>query len=378
MSQHPLMLALLVTAGLGLTPARAAAADAPDAGRNVVLVTLDGLRWQEVFGGAQEKLMEERAGGVKDLDALKKQYWRDTPEARREILMPFLWTVVAKQGQVFGDNTRGSRARLTNGLKFSYPGYHEILCGFPDARINSNDKVPNPNVTVLEWLNGRPGFSGKVAAFGTWDVFYSIVNAERSKIPMLAGWDPSRDEPLSDEQKAVNALIPDLPRIWPNNVLDVVTQRLAMEHLRRHRPRVLYIALGESDEWAHMRRYDCYLDSVRRGDDFIRRLWETLQSMPQYAGKTSLVITTDHGRGESKQEWINHGKDVEGAENMWIAALGPSVPALGVREKTDVTQGQVAATVAATVGEDFHAAMPKAAPPLPGVVTQQRQAKAAR
>ncbi|MGI8992391.1 MAG: hypothetical protein ACR2I2_22775, partial [Bryobacteraceae bacterium] len=41
---------------------------------------------------------------------------------------------------------------VTNGLNFSYPGYSETLCGFADPRIKSNDKVPNPNVTVLEWL----------------------------------------------------------------------------------------------------------------------------------------------------------------------------------------------------------------------------------
>ena len=183
---------------LACVAAPAVAQEASRRDQNVVLVTLDGLRWQEVFGGAQEKLLDDRAGGVRDLPGLRQRYWRDTPEARREALLPFFWTVVAKKGQVFGDPSRNAPARLTNGLKFSYPGYSEMLCGFADPRIDSNNKVPNPNVTVLEWLNGRPGLGGKVAAFGTWDVLYSIVNAERSRVPVLAGWQPSRDEPLSD------------------------------------------------------------------------------------------------------------------------------------------------------------------------------------
>src|SRR5437867_1685855 len=294
-------------AALILLSCLAARAAAPQSGRNVVLVTMDGLRWQEVFGGAQDKLIDERAGGVRDLDALRRRYARETPEARREALLPFFWSVVARQGQVFGDPSKNSPARLTNGLKFSYPGYNEMLCGFPDARIDSNNKVPNPNVTVLEWLSRRRGFEGKVAAFGTWDVLYSIVNVERSGVPVLAGWDPSRDEPLSEEEKVVNRLLPDLPRIWPDNAFDLVTQRLAIEYVRKHRPRVFYIMLGETDEWAHLRRYDCYLDSARRGDEFIRRLWDTLQSMPEYAGNTSLLLTTDHGRGETKQNWTDHG-----------------------------------------------------------------------
>ena len=370
------MVGLLVLAACALAPVRRAAAARDD--RNVFIVTMDGLRWQEVFGGAQEKLMDDRAGGVRDLPGLKTRYWRDTPEARREALMPFFWTVVAKKGQVFGDPARGSMVKLTNGLKFSYPGYQEILCGFPDPRIDSNNKVPNPNVTVLEWLHRRPGFDGKVAAFGTWDVLYSIVNVERARIPVLSGWNPSTDEPLTQEEKVVNALLPDLPRIWPDNAFDVVTTRLAMEHLRKHKPRVFYIMLGETDEWAHLRRYDCYLDSARRGDDFIRRLWETLQSMPEYAGKTSLVLTTDHGRGDTKQNWTDHGKDVEGAEQMWIAVIGPDTPALGARENVAVTQGQVAATAAALVGEDYHAAEPRSAPPLPGVTGASASAAAGR
>ena len=38
-----------------------------------------------------------------------------------------------------------------------------------DPRIDSNDKIPNPNITVLEWLNTLPAYRGRVAAFGAWD-----------------------------------------------------------------------------------------------------------------------------------------------------------------------------------------------------------------
>ena len=47
------------------------------------------------------------------------------------------------------------------------------------------------------------------------------------------------------------------------------------------------------------------------------------------------------------------------------STMGPGVPALGVREGVQVTQSQVAATIARLVGEDFVAASPKSAPPLP-------------
>jgi len=100
-------------------------------------------------------------------------------------------------------------------------------------------------------------------------------------------------------------------------------------------------------------------------DGFIRDLWTTMQAMPDYAGKTTFIITTDHGRGSGLKAWRNHGAKVDGAEYIWVAVLGPDTPGLGVRRNLPgLTQSQIAATVAAAVGEDWVAAS-GAAPPLP-------------
>jgi hypothetical protein len=278
--------------------------------------------------------------------------------------MPFLWGEVAARGQVFGDPAADSTARVSNGLWFSYPGYNELLAGAADPRIASNDKHPNPNVTVLEWLNGRPGFAGRVAAFGSWDVLPWILNVERSRIPVGTGWQPV-PAPSTDREHAINELATDLPRYWSYGPFDAPVVAAAVEHLRTKQPRALYVMLGEGDEWAHEGRYDLYLDATRRADRFIARLWDTAQSLPEYAGRTALVITPDHGRGATTKDWMNHGRDVPAAERTWIAVVGPGVPPLGVRRSTQTTAAQVAATVAALVGEDFRQAHPEAAPALP-------------
>src|SRR5271156_3486205 len=148
--------------------------------RNIIFVMTDGLRWEEVFNGAEANLLDKKNGKVDDVAALKKAYWRDTTEERRAALMPFLWSVVSKNGQIYGNREKGSDAYVTNGLNFSYPGYSETLCGFPDSRIDSNDKKPNPNVTVLEWLANKAQFKNKIAAFAAWDTFPFILNAKRS------------------------------------------------------------------------------------------------------------------------------------------------------------------------------------------------------
>ena len=110
----------------------ALSADNAAAGRkteNVVLFMTDGLRWQEVFEGADEPLLTKENGGLKEkeVESFRKAYWRDTPEARREALLPFFWSVLARQGQVYGNPKKGSVAQVTNGMNFSYPGYNETL-----------------------------------------------------------------------------------------------------------------------------------------------------------------------------------------------------------------------------------------------------------
>lgn len=362
-------LALPALAALAGAGGGRAAATPDDDGRCVVLCTTDGLRWQEVFRGAEEPLLSKSPGGVEDVERLRARFWRETPEGRRAALLPFFWGTIATEGQLYGNRDAGSPATVTNGKNFSYPGYNELLTGAADPRVDSNEKRPNPNVTVLEWLNGREASRGRVAAFGAWDVFPFIINEERSGVPVLAGWEPIGGNDLSERERVLNDLIGTTYRHWDEEVYDSLIFEAALEHLRRRRPRVLYIGLGETDEFAHAGRYDHYLDAAYRYDAALARLWATMQAMPEYAGRTSLVVTTDHGRGDAPEGWKGHGANVPGSEDMWIGVLGPDTPALGMRTGVaPVRQAQVAATVAALVGEDFAAGMPRAAGPIAGAI----------
>ena len=121
--------------------------------KNVIYITWDGFRWQELFGGAQEILIAKDAG-VADVEGVKQRYWRETDVERREVLLPFVWKTIATKGQIFGDPLKNAEAKLENTHKFSYPGYSEMFCGFADDKgIDSNKKFPNPHVNVLEFLN---------------------------------------------------------------------------------------------------------------------------------------------------------------------------------------------------------------------------------
>ncbi len=173
---------LIVAAVLSMPPAAAGAT------RNVVLIVGDGIRWEEVFTGADPALLNENEGGSWiPTEVLKKRYWRDDASERRKALMPFMWGTVAAQGQIFGNATKGSAARVSNGLAFSYPGYNEMITGAPDAKIDSNEFGPNPHVSVFEWLAGLPEYRDRVAVFGSWETFKDIFNERRSGLPVFCG-----------------------------------------------------------------------------------------------------------------------------------------------------------------------------------------------
>ena len=338
---------------------------APLRTKNVIFISTDGLRWQEVFRGAEEALMTKENGGIAPavLNIVRKKYWRATPEERRAALMPFVWGEVAKRGQIFGNRDKGSDGHVTNAFNFSYPGYSEFLCGrADDERITSNDPDPNPNINVLEFLHGRPGFAGKVAAYNTWDVLAAILNRDRSGLPMWTQGDTSPPGVGGPVQRLVETMLAQHPWPWREESYDVFTFQAAKEYLIEKRPRVFYVNFGENDEWAHAGRYDHYLASIENVDRFIRELWETAQSMPEYRDCTTLILTTDHGRGADLENWKTHGKAITESREWWAAAMGPDTPALGERENVEpVVQAQIAATIAKFVGEDFRAAVPEAA-----------------
>lgn len=312
----------------------------------VILITLDGYRWQELFTGADPALIAN-SDYVHDSTALKEAFWRPTAQQRRALLMPFLWHEVSKMGQLHGNRDLGNKMNLTNTMWFSYPGYNEILTGkADDARITSNDKIPNPNVTVLEKYNNSEAGKDKVAAFGSWDVFPSIVNDIRSGVPVNAGYRKAIGD-LSDREVLLNEMQDQIPQPWGSVRNDAFTYQYAIEDMKKNHPNLVYISFGETDDFAHDGEYEAYLKSAHVTDDLIRGLWEFTQKDPYYSGKTTFLITTDHGRGTQPLDtWRSHGSKVKDAGQVWLIAFGNGVAAKGeIATSAQIYTNQIAARV---------------------------------
>jgi hypothetical protein len=333
--------------------------------RNVILVIADGVRWQEIFTGADPGLLQG--------DELKKKYWDDDPQVRRRKLFPFLWETVATRGQIYGNQNKGSVARVTNTHWFSYPGYNEMASGAADPRIDSNEYSPNPNVTVFEWLNTRPDFAGKVEIFGTWATFADIFNGARSRLQIRSGATLIDTKDRSARGLLLSELYRTTTRIEGEDPFDSFLHVVVRDHLRNRHPRVLFIGYGDTDTWQHMGRYGAFLETAHSFDAYLADLWRQLQSSERYKDRTTLIVSTDHGRGSGPTQWRDHGVDQSGSDAIWIAVMGPDTKPLGERQTSAaVTQSQIASTIAVLLGEDFQSFNPKAAPPLHEVLGAQR------
>lgn len=321
--------------------------------QNLILVTLDGVRWQEIFNGADSTLLFDPVFS-RDTASAHKQFWAASPAERRQRLTPFLWTTIAQQGQLYGNRQLGNRMNVSNPHWFSYPGYNEILSGYADDRIKSNDKVDNPNVTVLEFLNKQPGFAGKVAVFSSWDVIEAAVNEKKTGI-----YASSANEP-SQPRTATDSLLSDITALYPRENgdgvrADFLTYFAARQYIKQNQPRVLFLSFDETDELAHAGRYLDHLRMLQSIDGYLANLWQLVQTIPQYAGKTALLITTDHGRGHTpKARWKDHGTKTADSYQIWMATMGPGISPAGEQKNGAVLfQNQLAATLAQILGFAF-------------------------
>ncbi len=339
---YGLLLAGFLTPILAWTQSRQAAP--PElATRYLFIVTTDGFRWQELFGGADSSLLFDPASRTLDTSNVAARFWAATPEARRIALLPFLWSTIAREGQLYGNRHYGNQIDVTNWWAFSYPGYNELFTGRADNwRIFSNRKIHNPNKNVLEFFHLQPQLRGKVAAFSSWDAFPYILNAQRAGFPVSSGKE-NRRPGLHNRH---------LP---PGKFDDPFTWSAATAHIYEQRPHVIYIALNATDLLGHAGQYPAYLMAAHQFDQYLSELWTYLQQDVMYRGKSTLLITTDHGRGSGTvRRWMEHNRRLSGSEQIWLGVIGPDTPPLGeVCTPMQLWQKQFAQTAAHLLGLEF-------------------------
>jgi hypothetical protein len=290
---------------------------------------------------------------VKDIPELKNTFWNDDPIKRREAVTPFIWNTIAKEGAMIGARKRGSKMQVINPYRFSYPGYSEMFSGWANRKINSNDYPDNPNYTIFDLLQADEKFKDKLVAVATWDAFPRIINTKRNGVPVYveirdtAGVCKSGDilfQGWNTKCPASNGYI----------LSDSLTYHFAKEYMAMNHPRFTFIGFDETDHFGHEGQYDAYLHSANQLDSYLKDLWDFVQNDPHYKDNTTLLITTDHGRGNAGLKmWRHHGGLVFSSNKIWLAAIGAGIKNEGVLKKGRFYQKQIAATIAQLFGKKF-------------------------
>lgn len=324
----------------------------------LMLFTADGLRWQELFTGIDPQLMKEKDFGMANENAgdLRNRLWRPTAEERRMALMPFFWGELVPKGAVLGNVQKASSVQVSNSFRNSSPGYSELLTGrAQDSVIRGNAPVQNPTPSFFQFLKNRWQLPREQAAvFASWASLHYSAETRRGEIFVNAGYEDSPIPAGSPRVADLNKLQHQALYTEDSARHDAFTFGLAMEYLEAIQPRLFYISFDETDDWAHQKRYDRVLESIQFFDDSIRQLWTWVQSRPPYRDATALIVTCDHGRGATRENWDSHGKDIPGAEQIWAAFIGPDTPPRGeISNSPACFQRDIAPTALDLLGVDY-------------------------
>ncbi len=273
---------------------------------HVVLVTLDGVRWQDVFEGTSAGL------------AAAQQV---RPSSGAE-LMPTLHQL-GRGGVLLGGSEHPMVASGPNFI--SQPGYTEIVSGRA-SRCTTNHCDQIREVTLLDEQARRSG-SGSVALLASWERLSLVASPTPGALVISAGRSArSSSEQLQKHPEVARWLTAgQLASPFPGKGdyrPDRFTAPLALAYLRAARPQLLMVSLGDTDEHAHHGNYVAYLESLRAADRFLSDVVSELRQLQHEGHSVVLAVTTDHGRAANFRD---HGAEFPESSRVWALLWGSHV-----------------------------------------------------
>ena len=259
-------------------PREAATIAPPDP---VVLVVLDGVRWQEIFGG--------------------------TTSQEAATLTPNLHRLGSERGAAIGGSTR-SMMQASGPNFVSLPSYREIFSGRSGSDCTENDCPRIARPTIVDELRAR---GRSAAVFSSWEKIDLAAASRPEGFVMSTGRGGEPGDP------------------WPGAGdfrRDRATATLALRHLESAQPDFLFLGLGETDEYAHHGDYSSYVGAIAMADQSIGDLLGALVRMGERGERTHVFVTTDHGRAH---DFRDHGGRYPESSRVWFVASGPRITARG-------------------------------------------------
>jgi hypothetical protein len=266
----------------------------------VIVIALDGVRWQEVFEGCAAELT--RSG-----------------RCPQGTLTPNLERLFSYEGAALGAPGR-SEFGVEGPSYLSMPGYQQMFTGVRRVACESNDCGRVRYETITDAVAKRFG-PGQAVVFSSWAGVGEAATRDPMTLHISAG---AEGTGASGYRR------------------DAETARLAIEFAERALPRFLFVGLGDTDEEAHTGNYDAYLAALTEADAWIGRFADLARRQNEQGRETTLIVTTDHGRALDAKE---HERVPEAART-WLVASGPKIRARGMLSGGSRQLSDVAPTVA--------------------------------
>jgi hypothetical protein len=129
---------------------------------------------------------------------------------------------------------------------------------------------------------------------------------------------------------------------------DELSVYIAKQLMRQLAPSLVWITLHDID-CAHAGAFSLYIDAIQRSDRLCSEIWRTIESEPEYKGKTNLFILPDFGRDADTDAGGNgfqhHRTGDPLSRTTWMMVLGP-----GIRENVVVDRPVESIDLVPTLG----------------------------
>jgi len=322
-----------------MSPERAHAA-------TVIVLVIDGIRGQEVFSGVDRKLA--RKHGIEE------------PLRGAAELVPNLHLLATREGAAVGAHGVGPALRASGPVYRSLPGYMELLSGRPAEYCLSNRCGSVRYPTLLDQVG--QGTPGAAALFGSWPhlIHAAALEPERALISAGRSGGTNLDLLYRSPTRATlraRALAAGPAPSKGDFRADAFTAALALDYLEHERPQLLFVSIGEADAWGHANNYRAHLAALHQADSFVGELFAASQRLNRSGHRTTLVVTTDHGRDDQARE---HGPGIPESGRVWAVAAGFGVDRRGlVPLERAKTLSAIAPSVLCLLGADALNGLPE-------------------
>lgn len=231
--------------------------------------------------------------GIRNTEALKDSSHQ---------YIPNIWNNLCPQGTVYTNF-------YNNGYTITQPGHSSILTGVWQFMQNEGFGRPKEPTIFEYYRRQQPGVTA-----------WAVVGKN-----ILKRVDYSTYPDYGSSYGATLEVISGSIGAQDNLVWDRVRQVMDASH-----PSLFLINFPDVDETAHANDWEAYTNAIENVDNIIggaNGLWEKIQSDPIYSGKTTMIVTTDHGRHSDGIDggFKTHFDDCLGCRDLMFLTLGPDI-----------------------------------------------------